>query len=551
MVNLANNLISSTLNYYSIDPDTIGESRRIFDDFQKNGVIRKDCCFDDPVWYTTDEYANIGFHFDFHAVSYRNYQSVFGMDLNDFILHVKAFLCMILGKNTLSTMNRLLLDLRHIIDTLPDDIYGTSADISIEAPRMCSDFFSMLPNASESEEMDALVQAMDSYAEFHSCSNERYQRTLAEFDTYFVFNDVLEDYWKSETDAEEKLFYYPLYLWWRITGVIPLRPREFLLTKRNCLSEGKDGTHYITLRRNKLKGGRKTVSYKLADDYDEDTYPIPQTLYEIIQEYLDATKNYENTQIETLFVTDPHYRKWGQKKHSDSRYLTYMNMRTILKYFYQEIIRERYGYAIVYNTNGRHLRDGEIEYIHLGDTRHIALINIMQEGGTPVTAMLLAGHTNDVMASHYYSNVKTLIECKTYRQYRKMIGGQVQYQISRPSALPDVKNSVTLKKGRCYSQDFINGGIADCVKAIGPSSEIGYCPTCSFYRDSNISYFSGDDIYKRQVDEDCRALKEAVELVRQGKGNTEDIGEVLLRLNASSISYAQFLMEKYKNKQED
>ena len=56
------------------------------------------------------------------------------------------------------------------------------------------------------------------------------QRSLAQFDSYFLFNDILSDFWKRDISNDTRLFYYPIYLWWRITAIIPLRPKEFILT---------------------------------------------------------------------------------------------------------------------------------------------------------------------------------------------------------------------------------------------------------------------------------------------------------------------------------
>lgn len=50
---------------------------------------------------------------------------------------------------------------------------------------------------------------------------------------------------------------------------------------------------------------------------------------------------------------------------------------------------------------------------------------------------------------------------------------------------------------------------------------------------------------KRKIEDECESLKNVVSLYRQGAGDTEDIGEVLLRLNANSISYSRYLMEKH------
>ena len=94
-------------------------------------------------------------------------------------------------------------------------------------------------------------------------------------------------------------------------------------------------------------------------------------------------------------------------------------MKCVLKYFYNDVISGKYHLKIIDDRNLKHLNKGEIQRLHLGDTRHLALINIIADGGTPVLAMMLAGHDDINMASHYYSNITSLIECRTYAQYRK------------------------------------------------------------------------------------------------------------------------------------
>lgn len=549
IANVAKELFSSSLNVISFDESYIKEAKTRFLQFQDAGVIKENCSFGDKVWYTTDEYSNVGLHFSFNKVSYKQYEPVFKLAFEEFILYIKAFLISAFGKNALVTMRTVLLDLRHIIGANIDTVFGASDEMRIALPSICSDFFSMLPGAEDSEDVERLINAMEIYADINLGSQKRRQRQLADFDTYFRFDDLIKDYWRQSLKTEERLFYYPLYMWWMITGVIPLRPREFLLTERNCLSRGDDGSYYLRLRRNQLKGGHRGVTYKLADDYVVDRYKIPAYLGEEIQRYLDLTAEYEDTEIKTLFVTDPHYRKWEQSKHSNSRYLTYMNMNTILRYFYKDVITGRYGLSVVFGHPDRHLADDEIGYIHLGDTRHIALINLMQEGGTPVTAMLLAGHNNAITASHYYSNLTELIECKTYRQYRRLSGDSARFQISFTPRLPTTAESKVLSDGgRCYSKAYLQGEIDDCLATMGENGEIGYCPACTYYRKAGANYAS-DDIYKRNLKQDCVALKRAVDMVRQGKGGVEDIGEALLRLRSSSVSYEKYLLEKQNNRE--
>ena len=118
----------------------------------------------------------------------------------------------------------------------------------------------MMPGAYENERLDALIQAMEAYTDVQMTYVST-QRPLAAFDTYFKFNDLIEDYWASDIPKEERLFFFPIYLWWRITAVIPMRPREFILTTRDCYYVNEQGEHFLTIRRNQLKGSRHQVSY--------------------------------------------------------------------------------------------------------------------------------------------------------------------------------------------------------------------------------------------------------------------------------------------------
>ena len=544
-VNTAEQLFSAYTNIIIFDKASLAEGKATFNNYLSSGVIREGIKFEDSSWRTTDEYSNVGLHFKFNKKSYEDhYLGVLNIPFYDFVLYVKTFLLSVFGKKALLSMQTVLLDLRHIIEADIDDIYGSNKDIRIVHPILCEDFFSMLPSANENEAIERLCDALESYADVHFESWHGSQRTLADFDSYFLFDEILKDYWASTISLSDRMFYYPLYLWWMLTAVIPLRPREFLLTERKCLRQEIDGVYYLRLRRNKLKGSRQNVSYKLSDDYFITEYKIPTYLGQEIQKYKDLTNEFESTDIDTLFVTDYHYLKWEQRKHINSRYLTYINMSTILRYFFREVIQGIYHVDIVPDPSDKHIREKEITQIHLGDTRHIALISLMQQGGTPIAAMLLAGHANTNTASGYYSNVMNLIECQTYKQFRKVIGGQVSYQVCKYTPFKVSAGTRLSDSGTCYSKAYAVEDFSDCLNAAGENGEIGYCPSCSFYRKPGVAFFGSDDIYKRRVEDDCKAIAKAVEIVRQGKGETETIIEAALKLNASSLDYQKYLEEK-------
>ena len=544
MSNLAKQLYTTTLNFTLITNESIIEAQEKFKEYQKTGVIMNDCSFSGSDWCTTDEYSKVYLRFELNRSSYALYRDIFDMDFNSFVVRLKVFLLSLFGKNVLSTIQDVLLDIRHIIEIDPIDVCSLTDELKLHSPRLCATFFLLL--SVDNEAAEKLVDAMDSYADLCSMQETK-QRTLAEMDTYFHFNDIINDYWQSDISIKERMFYYPLYLWWNLTAVLPLRPREFLLIKRNCLEKHGD-KYYLMIRRNRLKGGGRTITYKLDTDYRDEKYCIPAKLGEEIEKYITYTENCEPSEIRTLFVPEPHYAKLNISQREQRKgYFSYGNMYTVLRNFYAEVITGIYGLFVLYDNPKRHLFDNEIQFIHLGDTRHIALINLMQEGGTPVTAMLLAGHDGANMAAHYYSNIANLIECRTYRQYRKMITGDIHYKLSGATYFPGLnrREGVNLEDGGiCLSSSFADGEITDCMKVMGNNGEIGYCPDCKFYRNYRAKDFCEEDMYKGQLFADCKMLAETVSLVRQGKGCTEDLGEVFLRLNASSCSYQDYLYHK-------
>lgn len=549
MNNLALNtkMYDTVIGIQSMDNSCIEKGKEIFEEYKAKNIIIGSS-FNDKRWQFSDEYSNVGMQFNFNEVSYnKHYKQLFHLSFADFTDYAKTYVMFTMGKIILNTLRDTLNDIKRMVGTAPEELDSDS--LFITNPNRVVEFLSMLPVAdTENENMESFMDKIDLLAEIQYSDHSKKQRPLASFDSYFLFNDIINDYWSSDLDRDTRLFYYPLFLWWQITAVIPLRPREFILTPRNCLEEKKDGT-YITLRRNKLKGGNGTVSYQIDEDYIKVQYKIPEKLALQIKEYIRLTSDFAPTELETLFVSDTHYKHWGQTKHKNSRYFTYINLHCVLRYFFHDVIERRYGLKIVHDRASTHLNEGEINYLYLGDTRHLALINIIAEGGTPVLAMMLAGHENMEMSAHYYSNITHLIECRTYKQYRKVLKGNVSYNISPQISLPDtVKSCIKLEDGgRCYSKSYAAGDISDCIKAVGKNGEIGYCPQCSFYSKKNSEHFFDDDgKYKRSIEDDCKFLKDIIKQVRLGITDKEDIIQALNRLQSSSVSYQKYFEQKTK-----
>ena len=541
-------------NYFeTFDRDCVLRAKEVFDDYFDKGIILS-YDFDHKKWETTNEYANISLFFNISEFQYRRfYQSFFQLSYKEFINYLKSFIVFSMKQHVLRTLQQFLMDIKQIIKNTTKDTFLDLENISVKFPGLCIDFFSNLP-CSDDSQLNQLLEQLDNKLTINLQKKQRskQQRQLAQFQSYFTFNDILNDYWSQTLSKKERLFYYPLYLWWQITAILPLRPREFLLIQRNCLTE-KDGKYFLTLRRNIIKGRDRLVAHKISEDYTLNTYEITNSLASEIKTYLILTENDRSTKLDTLFVTDPHYNRWGRRTGVNNRFLTYTNLNTILRYFFNEIISQKYGYQVNYFSFPARLDENEINLIHIGDTRHIAMINLIAEGASPVTAMLLAGHEDVTTSSHYFSNLSQFIECRSYQMYRKLTSKNTNYAISKRQPFYKAQGQyITLEnKGRCYSPRFAKGDYSDCLKVISEHAELGACTSCPFYRKAGKDYFSMDKTFKKSVDEKAMVVNEAIRKVRQGKGHIEDIGEALLKLKTVSNTYQDYLNAKQLSLEEN
>jgi len=540
------NMFNKVLPVQGFKKSHIDEAMEIFKSYVNRGVI-VESNYDDNRWQCTDEYSNVGLVFLLDSISYaRYYRSIFNMSCKQFIIYLKSYVIFQMGIIVLITLQSFLNDVRCLISMAPSEICDSEIKEPFIWPHKVIDFLSMLPENYDPQEFEQLTSQIETLAEIKYSNEENNQRQLAGFNSYFLFNDIINDFWESEITDEERLFFFPVYLWWKVTGVIPLRPREFLLTPRDCLSQ-RDGDWYITLRRNNLKGSNKNISYRIKDDYYSVNYIIPDRLAVEINNYIELTNQYDCTELGTLLVSDTHYSHWHQFKRTNSRFFTYMNLSCVLRCFFNDVIESRYNIDVVYDRTDTHLKEGQISYLYLGDTRHLALINIIAEGGGPVVAMMLAGHDNIETASHYYTNINSLIECNTYKEYRKVLNGKVSYSLARRRVVPtESKDFSVLENGDiCLSQKYIRSDYTDCIAVCGPEGEIGYCPSCMFFRPHNaLSISESAKLYQKRLEDDCNYLTNIVNKVRKNKGNSEDIIQALYRLQSSCFSYQQYCHEK-------
>ncbi len=232
--------------------------------------------------------------------------------------------------------------------------------------------------------------------------------------------------------------------------MLPLRPTEFLLTQRDCIS-GEKGGYSITVRRTRLKKGKGHVTYRIDGDYKKLSYPVPDYLAQEILWYCD------NTQPGT-----------GGLLFGDGKTFSYSSMRLLLSQFYDEM-------------SGT---ETDAEPIHLGDTRHLAMIGIIISGGDPSVCRSLAGHESITQSSWYYSNLDAITNSMAFQGLQAQDAMEV---VKSPYRLiPAEAICHEVPGGRCDAPQVEEGDIRPCLEGLTTNMRLGECAGCPhFYPYSN------------------------------------------------------------------
>jgi len=506
-----------------LDDAAIAHAREIFTEYHRRGIILNES-FDDPTWKLSNETLNV----TLALLSFENGGSVVQewLDVPEkrYLECVKAYIALKLGERTLTAFRGLTKTLVSLQYVNADSAAALTKNASYVA-----EFLSLLPGGTI--ERDCVEEALcERVKAYNRNSGAESRRVLAAFNSYLQFDEILEDYWRTARD-DEKLFYFPLYFWWNLTTILPLRPTEFLLTPRDCL----DG-NTVTVRRTRLKGGANgvNISHRIAQDYEFHRYEITPALICEINRYIKLTEKLPPVQIDALFRLEPHYVHLGRNQDRTNRYYTYHNMRTCLDTFFEEIAKLR----------------GTVGRINLGDTRHIAMISLIISGGSPTVCRELAGHADINVSSHYYANISNVAESVTIGRFRKSKGGGAEFEGKPRYPLKRPDNMLRLAEGWCDSESVKNGEVGECMKVADSRGRIGECANCGHYWSDTpgirARFFDIRD-GKQRIDLDSAFLMRMIELVRKDLGCEEDITSALLRLQHSCNHLSDCLTMEHLN----
>lgn len=471
------------------------EKKLAMDKFQKykeSGAIRSE--FEEDIWEITNETMVRYLNFNINEVEVKKY--VRDMSVNELKTYFKYYICFCLGIHSIHVLIQIIGNIKNAMEETKYFTVQPNTKKILQKQGV-GEFIQLLPYANEDLIMDVV-------------SNE-YQsnraRLLAEYESYFLFENIINKFWKIATE-EEKDLYYPIYLWWKIGMIIPIRVTEFTVIPKECIKE-KNNKKYLVVRRTLMKGSKEPVQrYKVENDYKLYEYVISDEMVKVIENYMERKKKYKESKGDALISCEMFKETTCQRKRTketgrEYSYLSNFHFQWLLDDFYNEIIIKKYSYLVLTKTEiqmvdetgeQKTLGDNEIIKISLGDTRHIAIQNMLLNGYNILTARELTGHETVNMIFHYAGNVLNLVKCRAYDLYKQSkqeetILEEINFnQATRILAPKFIGKTIDVDLGQCYSPKMVYEYKAHDCFSVG-----GDCRLCRYLKPSgNMDKFRKD-----------------------------------------------------------
>lgn len=375
---------------------------------------------------------------------------------------------------------------------------------------------------------------------------------MNEFRSYLEFSHLINHVWKHVMTEQQKKFYFPLKLFWDLTCILPQRVTEFCVLPYDCI-QMQDGHYYITIRRCRIKGSTsrdvKIHYYSIDKDTYKETYEITKHMYDMIDQWRMDTADFYHP-YDLLFsveYTGSLGYKWMFSRSKNSIFDD-KRLGNMLKQFYAEFIIDYYGRVIVNDDDllqryydkrdgSYQMFPGEMMYMQLKHTRHLAMINLKRWGCNPMIIKRFAGHTSAAEDANYYNNVCRFARCATkllWERIRNPEDACVEDEllVEKSNMTPFIDRDaphVRVDGGRCYNKGVLCKNYSECMKYNGK------CKSCGCHIPDNAAAVTEQ--------EEKRINEEAAFVIKMLKSKTceahiEECQQRILKLQTDLNDYA-------------
>lgn len=368
---------------------------------------------------------------------------------------------------------------------------------------------------------------------------ENNYRKLPDFQGILIFDYIVNDYWEMVKDSKDRYRLFPVILWWKLTTVIPTRPVEFFNLKRDCIYE-KDGKYYFKIERMKTELSRKLVVSDIVTDFE-----INAELYFLIRDYVD----YCNGIDDCIYLISPPtcdviFRNLvlnTRQKFTNEKMNKYYHI------FQKEIVEGKYHYKVV---RSRETKEGQLPYIYYGDTRHLAIMNMMLQGINPIYIAQLAGHHTLNAQVGYYSHLETFTTAKSHILGQFMKGNDLLKRPPRDANMGEKIIEKELMGATYYNLPKVAKGQGRCSsKNIPYECNHKSCLFCKYFFPENVSE-EQINFYREENDRNVAFVKKSLQSLFGQVGMRDDIKLQQNALQFSALLNQKIMIDSYRYREE-
>lgn len=489
------NLISIKPIHFQGSKEEIENFLRNFDKWKTAGIIQNES-FYDTKWFIRDkDYNRRGILFDLEIYNDLNIAlkcyTIYLVEQHFSVNHIQNVIHCI--KESIQISKAFNLDhLADLEEYINKHNYGKRCDLA----RYTINFFSFIEITNSNKFIDICSPFIN---------NIQKSRDLPNYRHILYFNENIENFLVEGTEFELQK-YFPIVLWWKITTVIPMRPKEFLKLKKNCVNQAKNNKnkYEITLPRIKEKG-------TLLKDIDTtNTLQINKVIYDLVQTFKSfLSKEDKSEYLFTYKYYEMYKENFGSQRTRQSEFLPPRQFNSLIDQFYREILKKKYKY-------------NQKEQISPGDTRHLAFCNMMLQGFNMLTIAIIGGHKRLDKQQGYWSHLTYFTESWVYNlteKHRRLM--HVNTSLPDSSFTQHTRGSINkykLYKDRDYTNNFLPVDYGGCTDINYPSNCTGDCRHCIHY------------IFSPRTDE-----------INEGLAWLNDYSELLKRKINEQVSMLMFL----------
>ncbi len=481
--------------------------KEVFQSLVDKGEIKGQ--FEDDKWmaYSGIKYFGLCFEIDDYLYS-SHIGKVFGIPKDTMINMLKCYVIYCNGVYIYQTIEKNKLNvLREFVQHYGDRKYQISEENLIAL----TDFLAFINTPMK--QIDKITKGVKI-----TKSESSPQRKLSPVINYLAIENEINKMYATSIEDEDFIKWFPIYFWVNITFVLPLRATEMLVTPLNCI-ERKGDSVYLSIRRTKLKKGRRTVYYDVEKDYSVFSYKVPDTpVISKIEKYIGLTAKQDRRFL------------FAYSKSMVNKMLSLQAFNALLAGFMNTHIIGNRRYDFVRYASGIK----EFEIVSAGDSRPIALTNLMfQDAGEDICRQL-ADHESVQTTFGYYTNITETIRNSSIIQLQNRMESQEQDLYDE--LMKSATLAVDLNRSVCTAEkrEKDNENFDDCIR----HKHVGNCIGCKYYIPTKKEMDEYMDPLMQMTEEHAKMTVDYLNGVLSIKNNGEKtLEEMLLQVQTDVSRY--------------